>query len=229
MTGSDSESWHNYIEADEVIENMDKQVPTPWSPMMKELIKIIPPKTIVNFELLWRNPQPSWTSPDARVVQIGDAAHTYLPASGNGATQAVEDAVSLATCLQLGGKENIPQSVRAHVRLRFTRIACTQKIGFSNAELFQSTDWSKVQINPRRAQPMIPMWVWKHAPEPYTYENYGKVVENIKKGVPFGEDGNVAPNYPVGYKYEPWSIDDIMEQVRSGREIDLGPGDWDEV
>lgn len=89
-----------------------------WAPIFRDLVKVTPPDTIVNFELLWRNPQPTWTSPSARVIQIGDAAHSYLPASGNGATQAIEDAISIASCLQIGGKENIPQSVRAHIRFR---------------------------------------------------------------------------------------------------------------
>ena len=102
-----------------VLEGLDR-VPGPkkWAPIFKELVKCTPDNTIVNFELLWRNPQPSWTSPGARVVQIGDAAHSYLPASSNGATQAIEDAVSLASCLQIGGKDNIAQSVRAHIRMR---------------------------------------------------------------------------------------------------------------
>ena len=92
--------------------------PKKWAPIFKELVKCTPPNTIVNFELLWRNPQPSWCSPGARVVQIGDSAHSYLPASSNGATQAIEDAVSLASCLQIGGRDNVPQSVRAHIRMR---------------------------------------------------------------------------------------------------------------
>jgi 2-polyprenyl-6-methoxyphenol hydroxylase-like FAD-dependent oxidoreductase len=118
-TGSESESWNNTIEADEVLAGLDA-VPGPkkWAPIFKELVKCTPPKTILNFELLWRNPQPSWTSPASRVVQIGDSAHSYLPASSNGATQAIEDAVSIASCLQIGGKEKIAQSVRAHIRMR---------------------------------------------------------------------------------------------------------------
>lgn len=91
----------------------------PWAPIFQDLVACTPPKTIINFELLWRDPQPSWTSPAARVVQIGDCAHSFLPASGNGATQAIEDAVSLASCLQIGGRENIARSVKAHVRLRY--------------------------------------------------------------------------------------------------------------
>jgi 2-polyprenyl-6-methoxyphenol hydroxylase-like FAD-dependent oxidoreductase len=100
------------------MDNMPGMEKVKWAPIFRELVETTPPNTIVNFELLWRNPQPSWTSPGARVVQIGDAAHSYLPASGNGATQAIEDAISIASCLQIGGKENIPQSVRVHIRFR---------------------------------------------------------------------------------------------------------------
>ena len=118
-TGSEAESWSNTIEADEVIEGLDQLPgPTKWAPIFKDLVRCTPSNTIVNFELLWRNPQPTWTSPAARVVQIGDSAHSYLPASSNGATQAIEDAVSLASCLQIGGKDNVAQSVRAHIRMR---------------------------------------------------------------------------------------------------------------
>lgn len=227
VTGSEKESWNHTIDSAEVLENMDKGVgPTPWSPMFKELIKLTPPNTIVNFELFWRNPQPKWASPGGRVVNIGDAAHSFLPASGNGATQAIEDAVSLATCLQLG-RDNIPEAVRAHVRMRFIRNACAQKLGFSNAELLQDTDWSKVKLDPRRAQPKLPSWVWSHDPEAYAYDVYDRVVESIRKGVPFDEDESFPPNYPPGYKYKPWSIEKIMEDMRNGKPIDLGEGNWD--
>jgi 2-polyprenyl-6-methoxyphenol hydroxylase-like FAD-dependent oxidoreductase len=118
-TGTEAESWNNTIEKEEVLKNMDKNMGSkPWAPIFKALVDCTPPKTIINFELLWRDPQPSWNSPGARVVQIGDSAHSFLPASGNGATQAIEDAISLASCLQIGGKEKIPESVRAHVMFR---------------------------------------------------------------------------------------------------------------
>ncbi|ORY68554.1 uncharacterized protein BCR38DRAFT_386193 [Pseudomassariella vexata] len=228
VTGSEEENWNHTVEADEVLANMDKGVgPKPWAPVFKELIKLTPPKTIINFELFWRNPQPSWASPGARVIEIGDAAHSFLPASGNGATQAIEDAVSIASCLQIGGRNNIAQSVRAHIRFRFIRNSCAQKLGFSNAELLQDTDWSKVKIDPRRAQPKLPSWVWGHDPEVYAYQNYHRAVKSMKMGVPFDEDDSIPPNYPPGYRYEPWSIEQIMDDVRNGKSVDLGSGYWD--
>lgn len=117
-SGSEAESWSNTIDYEEVLEGMDKMPGAKWAPIFKELVKCTPPNTIINFELLWRNPQPKWSSPLSRVIQIGDAAHSFLPASGNGATQAIEDAVSLAASLEAGGKVNVPMSVKAHVRFR---------------------------------------------------------------------------------------------------------------
>ncbi|KAK3504164.1 hypothetical protein B0T13DRAFT_412501 [Neurospora crassa] len=226
VTGSEKESWTHTVESDEVLRNMDNKVPTPWAPELKELIKLTPPKTIINFELFWRNPQPKWASQGGRVVNIGDAAHSFLPASGNGATQAIEDAVSLASCLQIGGRDNIPQSVRAHVRMRFIRNACAQKLGFFNAELLQDTDWKNAKVDYRNAQPRMPRWVWQHDPEKYAYEVYDQVVLNMKRGIPFMLDFEVPPNYPPGYKYEPWKIEDIMEALRAGKKVELGAGDW---
>ena len=120
VTDSSAENWSNTIDSKEVLDNMDRGVGSkPWAPIFKELVKCTPPNTIVNFELLWRDPQSRWASPSGRVIQIGDSAHSYLPASGNGATQAIEDAISIASCLQLGGKQHVPEAVGAHVRFRY--------------------------------------------------------------------------------------------------------------
>ena len=116
---SSTESWNNKVDAEEVLAEIDDGVgPQPWAPVFKDLVRCTPKDTIVNFELLWRDPQSSWNSPGARVLQIGDSAHSYLPASSNGATQAIEDAVSIASCLQIAGKLKIAEAVKAHVRFR---------------------------------------------------------------------------------------------------------------
>jgi hypothetical protein len=49
----------------------------------------------------------------------------------------------------------------------------------------------------------------------------------MKKGIKMEDETAFEPNYPKGYKYEPWSIEKIMEDMRSGKPIDLGPGDWE--
>jgi hypothetical protein len=110
---------------------------------------------------------------------------------------------------------------------RFIRNSCAQKLGFSNAELLQDTDWDKVKLDPRRAAPKLPKWVWSHDPEAYAYENYEKAAQSMKKGIKMEDENSFEPNYPKGYKYEPWSIEKVMEDMRAGKPIDLGPGDWE--
>ena len=100
-------------------------------------------------------------------------------------------------------------------------------MGFSNAELLQDTDWAKVKLDPRRAAPKLPMWVWSHDPEAYAYENYDKAVANIAKGIDMADEDSYPPNYPPGYKYEKWSIEQIMDDMRNGKPVELGAGNWD--
>jgi len=68
--------------------------------------------------------------------------------------------------------------------------------------------------------------VWEHDPEPYTYENYAKNVEAMNKGIRF-DDSDVPPNYPPGYRFEPWTIEEVMDNMKKGIPIDLGAGNWD--
>ena len=109
---------------------------------------------------------------------------------------------------------------------RFTRTACAQKIGFANAELLQKTDWAQVKIDPRKSSPRLPRWIWEHDAERYAHDNYQKCVEDIQNGVRMEDDERIPPNYPKGYKFEPWSIDEIMGDLKEGKEVDLGAGEW---
>lgn len=85
---------------------------------MQELVKVTPNDGVVDFKLMWRNPRETWVSPKARVVQIGDAAHTFLPTSASGATMALEDGLSLAALLHLSGKKDAPLALRVQNKLR---------------------------------------------------------------------------------------------------------------
>jgi 2-polyprenyl-6-methoxyphenol hydroxylase-like FAD-dependent oxidoreductase len=87
-----------------------------------ELIKATPNHTVLDWKLMWRNPQPRWTSPGGRVVQIGDAAHPFLPTSASGGTMAMEDAYSLAACLHIAGKKDVSLATKVHNHLRYVTI-----------------------------------------------------------------------------------------------------------
>jgi hypothetical protein len=54
-----------------------------------------------------------------------------------------------------------------------------------------------------------------------------KCVAGMKRGIPMDEDESIPPNYPPGYKWQPWNIDDIIKDLEKGKAVDLGEGNWD--
>jgi 2-polyprenyl-6-methoxyphenol hydroxylase-like FAD-dependent oxidoreductase len=115
--------------------------------------------SLVHWKLRWRDLNRQWTSDGGRIVQVGDSAHSFLPASGNGATQALEDAVSLATCLQLAGRSNAAVATKIHNRLRYERISCAQMMSFVNTQQHHFTDWTMIAVNPKMIRTRFPSWV----------------------------------------------------------------------
>lgn len=106
------------MSVDAVLEEI-AELDVAWDPALLALIKRTPENSIVNWRLLWRNPSPKWVSNSGRIVQLGDAAHSFLPTSANGGTQACEDAISLAACLKMAmNAENVPLATRVHFALR---------------------------------------------------------------------------------------------------------------
>lgn len=41
------------------------------------------------------------------------------------------------------------------------------------------------------------------------------------------DETSYEPNYPRGYRYKPWTIDQIVSVKMAGMPVDLGGGDWD--
>lgn len=70
-----------------------------------------------------REPLPAWTN--QRLTLLGDAAHPMLPHLGQGANQAIEDGMALATIL--GNSNDIFQSLKVYEKLRRQRVAEIQQ------------------------------------------------------------------------------------------------------
>lgn len=166
---------------------------------------------------MWRDPQPTSTSPGGLVVQIGDAAHTFLPSSGNGGTQAIEDALSLAACISKAGKENLSDATKVHSLLRFERVSCLQAFGIQNAH---KRDTSKHEDTAGARIVHFGTWILEHDPEKYALENYESALEHLKSGTPFKNT-----NTPPGMVYKPWTIDSLMDDHAKGEATVLS-GDW---
>ena len=63
-------------------------------------------------------------------------------------------------------------------------------------------------------------WINLHDPEQYVYDNYTKCVNHLVGGPSF-ENTNIPP----GYKYVPWTIDELLRAADEGRET-VDEGDW---
>lgn len=64
------------------------------------------------------DPLPRWVSEKGRMIVIGDAAHAFIPTSGQGASQSIEDGAAIAICLELAGKNRIPLALSVLEKLR---------------------------------------------------------------------------------------------------------------
>ncbi|KAK7211713.1 hypothetical protein V2G26_018891 [Clonostachys chloroleuca] len=175
--GSATEEWTKTASSDKAAELVKG-----WTPFLTELINATPGHVVTDWKLMWRNPQIKWASPMGRVIHIGDSAHSFLPTSGSGATMALEDAYSLACCVQLSGKHAAPLGVRAHNHLKFERVACAQKTGFRRREAFHKTDWEAVAKNPDVLGKVV-----GYEYKPWTVQ---ELLEASEHGVPMADEGD---------------------------------------
>jgi 2-polyprenyl-6-methoxyphenol hydroxylase-like FAD-dependent oxidoreductase len=86
-----------------------------WHPAATELIGAVPQSP--RWDLFARRPLAQWTR--GRVVLLGDAAHAMLPHQGQGANQAIEDALVLAE--ELGSAGDVLAALNRYARRRRVR------------------------------------------------------------------------------------------------------------
>jgi 2-polyprenyl-6-methoxyphenol hydroxylase-like FAD-dependent oxidoreductase len=85
-----------------------------WHAPIPELVAATPPEAIIRTRLYERSPLEQLSR--ARVALVGDAAHPMLPNLGQGACQAIEDAVVLADALE--GTHDVVTALARYSALR---------------------------------------------------------------------------------------------------------------
>lgn len=216
-----TESWEPNTSAEDVVKAL-MQAPD-WDPAIPALVRTLAKDGVIHWPLLWRDLRREWTSAGGHVVQVGDSAHSFTPTSGSGATQALEDAITLATCLQLsGGRRNAPLATKIYNLLRYERVSCAQKITFVNSQLKTETNWDAIWAEPSKVKTRFPKWLWGHDPEEYAFEKYGQGHAHLVASEPFHNT-----NYPPGHSFEPWTIEEVYRDIQAGKRVeDLLDGDW---
>ncbi|HVY59525.1 MAG TPA: FAD-dependent monooxygenase, partial [Xanthobacteraceae bacterium] len=84
-----------------------------WDPRIGSLLKDV--QATFRWALYDREPLPTWTR--GRLTLLGDAAHPMLPHLGQGANQAIEDGMALATILARADRASAPAALLAYERL----------------------------------------------------------------------------------------------------------------
>ncbi|MFB7217471.1 FAD-dependent oxidoreductase [Streptomyces sp. NPDC056227] len=114
------ESWSRPAELDLVAKAFQG-----WDPTVQELVDAA--DEAGHWTLCDREPLTRWST--ARTTLLGDAAHPMLPHHGQGASQAIEDAVVLAACVADAGETPSPQDIAAALRRYETvRLAHTAQV-----------------------------------------------------------------------------------------------------
>ncbi|PVH96301.1 FAD/NAD(P)-binding domain-containing protein, partial [Periconia macrospinosa] len=217
------ESWNNLKSPTELTQYLSGG---DWDPAVLDFVQSSS-SSVVDWKLRWRDGARQWTSESGRLIRIGDSAHAFLPTAGNGAVQGLEDAISLAECLRIGGKKDLTYATKVHNTLRFERVSILQQTGFLNREELHSVDLDTIKDAPKNASIgffKIGRWVWNHNPEFYAMENY----ESCRTHIFEGKLGNFKnTNIPPGHVYQPWSLESEAKRMQAGISSNLKQnGDW---
>lgn len=162
----------------------------------RALLDITPLERTIDFKLVYRPTIPRWTSEGGRTILIGDAAHANLPTAGQGASQALEDATTVAYCLGACGGD-VQLGLDAAQRIRYHRSNAVHKSGQLNRDAFQNIPWGEIEANPKqwakKRFPKLKPW----DPLKWAEEQFPQVADDIRKGKQ-GSLDEVAVPLPEG-------------------------------
>jgi salicylate hydroxylase len=133
-----------------------------FDPMVQSIIPRI--ASTFRWGLYDREPLSVWTA--GRLTLLGDAAHPMLPHSGQGANQAIEDAVTLAAVLCRAGPPAIPRALQMYETLRRERCARVQRSSRVNGARYDAPGRDLTERN-RQLSMLVQerAWIWDYDAE----------------------------------------------------------------
>jgi len=164
------ESWQAYAPVSDALKVLEG-----WDPVVHKLVNATP--SLVDWKLVYRDPLPTWVSPKSRIALIGDAAHPFLPTSIQGASQSMEDGVTIAVCLERAGKAKAPLALKAFESIRYERVKATQKTGETTRNQWHKADWDEVRKNPESMKLKREPWILDHDAESFAEKKFQEVAD----------------------------------------------------
>jgi salicylate hydroxylase len=152
------ESWSARGDRDEVL-----RLFAGWHPEVQALIAGT--EQVFKWALFDRPPLENWTR--GRVTLLGDAAHPMLPYMAQGASQSIEDAFILASCLA-ADREHPQRAIEEYAARRRDRTDSVQAASREASRVVRLTDPAEVLArNARLAEsPEAPVarfdWIWSY-------------------------------------------------------------------
>jgi salicylate hydroxylase len=133
-----------------------------WDPLVEAIIARV--KSTFRWGLFDREPLAAWTR--GRLTLLGDAAHPMLPHAGQGANQAIEDAVALAEVLARADRASAPRALRIYEALRRERTAGVQRMSRLNGARYEAAGGDlKLRDRQLAAQAQDRAWIWNYDAE----------------------------------------------------------------
>src|SRR5262245_46573698 len=130
-----------------------------WDPMVEAITQRA--RMTFRWGLYDREPLPAWTR--GRLTLLGDAAHPMLPHVGQGANQAIEDAVTLAAVLARADRKSAPRALAIYESLRRERTARVQRSARVNGARYDAArDDLGTRDQHLAAQAQERAWIWNY-------------------------------------------------------------------
>lgn len=168
------ESWQFPGKVDDVLKVLDG-----WAPEVLEIVKATPEDRLFDYKLVFRDPLPTFISPLKRIALIGDAAHPFLPTSIQGASQAMEDGVVMAACLDKAGKDKVVEAVQVYEKLRYERVHKIQATGVTTRESWHKADWDAIWKEPTLLHLKREAWILGFDVEENAYADYERLRDSL--------------------------------------------------
>lgn len=152
-------------------------------PVCQALLEATPPDRLIDYKLVIRDPVETWISKGGRTILIGDACHCHLPSSAQGGSQALEDAVTVAVCLDKA-KGDVPLALRTTERIRYNRSNVIHASGAKNRDEWHEIDWHALELNPKVLANRRFPWVLDFDAEAHAEKHYNQIAQDIREGKP---------------------------------------------